>query len=490
MVSRASTAQAFGAGLARVGEERFGAARRSGKQKSNLGRAAGVSAAALTLIAGLAGCGNTYRPVVSAINPVGPASQPTKFAVAVSNTSNTVTPNAAGLVTFVDFSGDTILSTPSVVSNPSYFGLDFSGVYGYTLNSAGVFEDFALNNPTALITSDIVQTQLAANAAPASISSFSVGGSSDIFIPEPGLGQVAVLFNPASPSLVQSLSTGLNSNPVYVVGADGTERAYAILQGAGQVAAIEGSPVSISANIATGATPVYGVMTPDTRRTFILNKGSGTVSVINVINNTLDTANPTITLPNTPSGGAPNPVWADLSPRLNGLAGNNQLVVLNQGDGVRPGTLSIINIPLCNQTAQATNPNCNATNPVDATGFGTIFATVTVGVNPVMVSILQDGSRAYVVNAGNSTTQGSVSVVSLTSGLVTATIAGDSTSTVAGNVWGHPNSVAATTGLPTGKVYVTSGDSRYLTVIETDTDKVDTHVPLQGLGVRVLVTQP
>ena len=33
------------------------------------------------------GCGNQYRPVVTAINPVGPASQPTKYAIAISNPS-------------------------------------------------------------------------------------------------------------------------------------------------------------------------------------------------------------------------------------------------------------------------------------------------------------------------------------------------------------------------------------------------------------------
>ena len=108
-----------------------------------------------------------------------------------------------------------------------------------------------------------------------------------------------------------------------------------------------------------------------------------------------------------------------------------------------------------------------------------------------MVSVLQDGSRAYVVNRGNGTTPSSVSVVSLTSGLVTATIAGDASSTVAGAVWGQQlNSVAATTGTPTGKVYVTAADSRYMTVIRTDIDAVDTHVSLQGTGVRVLVNAP
>jgi len=232
-------------------------------------------------------------------------------------------------------------------------------------------------------------------------------------------------------------------------------------------------------------------MTTDTRRAFILNKGDGTVSVINEINNALDSTTPTITLPNiayTGGTAAPNPVWADLSTVY------SELVVLNQGDGVHPGSLSIISIPLCNQSAQATNPNCNAANPADATGFGQIVATVPVGVNPVMVSVLHDGSRAYVANAGNATTPGSVSVVNLISGTVSATIstgADQPNNLTASTVFGlHPNSIAATTGTPTGKVYITSADSRYLTILFTDTDTVQNHITLQGLGLRVQLTSP
>ena len=61
--------------------------------------------------------------------------------------------------------------------------------------------------------------------------------------------------------------------------------------------------------------------------------------------------------------------------------------------------------------------------------------------------------------------------------------------TTPGEIYGHPNTIAATTGTPTGKVYVTSSDNKYMTVIETDTDTVDTHISLQGLGIRVYVTQ-
>ena len=449
----------------------------------------------------LAGCGNTYRPVVSAINPVGPAGQPTKYAVAISSPSAT----SSGLATFVDFSGDTVLSTPSILPNPSYFAANDGGNQGYTINASGSLDAFNLNNPAALLTSDITQTTLSANSNPVTISAITPGGgSSTVFIPEANGSKVAVLSGGGDPALLQEVAVA--ANPVYVVGYDGTPRVYAISQGSGggngsisAIEAISSSSLSVSATIPVGVKPVYGVMTSDDRRAFILNQGSGTVSVVNVINNALDSTTPTITLPKvvyTGGTSAPNPVWADLS------TVNSEFVVLNQGDGTHPGSLSIISIPLCNTNTQVANPNCNAANPVDATGFGQIVATANVGINPQMVSVLKDGSRAYVVNQRDSTGtcnagEGSVTVVNLITGVVSSTICG--VSTVAGTaganasptlVYGHPNTVAATTGTPTGKVYVTSPDSLYLTVIYTDTDTVQTHIPLQGLGVRVIVTSP
>ena len=173
-----------------------------------------------------------------------------------------------------------------------------------------------------------------------------------------------------------------------------------------------------------GRGPVYGVMTVDDRRAFILNQTDGTVSVINAQNNALDTPVNTI-----PVG--TRPVWADLA------SGLNELVVANEGNGTTtPGSVTIIEIPLCSVSALPTNPNCNPTNPIDATTFGQVVATVPVGINPIMVSVLSDYTRAYVANAGNPalpcaangvavagvSTTCTVSVVNLTSNTVTATI--------------------------------------------------------------------
>jgi DNA-binding beta-propeller fold protein YncE len=73
-----------------------------------------------------------------------------------------------------------------------------------------------------------------------------------------------------------------------------------------------------------------------------------------------------------------------------------------------------------------------------------------------------------------------VSVVNLTSNTVTATIP----------INGHPAYIATTDSVPTGKVYVVCNDSQVMTVIKTDTDTVDTTIPLQGYGVSVRVSNP
>jgi YVTN family beta-propeller protein len=140
--------------------------------------------------------------------------------------------------------------------------------------------------------------------------------------------------------------------------------------------------------------------------------------------------------------------------------------------------VSIINIPLCSASALPGNPNCDVNNPIDANGFGQVLANVPVGVNPLMVAVLQDGSRAYVVNQADST----VSVVNLTTNTVTATIPVPATT--------HPNFIAAISGTPTGKVYITSPETNSMTVIRTDTDKVETTIPLQGKGVMVRTQHP
>ncbi|HEY6412723.1 MAG TPA: YncE family protein [Edaphobacter sp.] len=440
-------------------------------------RSAAKSASSFALtaaaLASILGCGNTYRPVVSAINPVGPAGQPTKYAIAVSSPS----PTSPGLVTIVDFSGDTVLITANLGVDPYYLALNSGGTTGtantgYTLNRDGTVTSFGIS--TSLQTKDVLQTTLLSGAAPNNILPL----ATSTYISEPGRNSIAQLTG-APPALKQELPVDTGYTPVYIAGSSAGTRAYAISQASnplnpGQVAAIDIASNTISNRINVGVAPIYGVMTGDGRRVFVMNQGDGTVSVINAQTNQLDVAPAGSTNPIVVGTVGAQPVWADLAPV------RNELVVANAGDGVNPGSLSIINIPLCSVTTLPSNPGCDPTNPVDAVGFGQVLATVPVGVNSLMVAVLQDvpNSRAYVLNQHDST----VSVVNLTTNTVSKVIP------VPASV--HPTFIAATSGTPTGKVYVTSPETNTMTIIRTDTDVVETTVDMQGKGVQVRVTAP
>ena len=183
-------------------------------------------------------------------------------------------------------------------------------------------------------------------------------------------------------------------------------------------------------------------MTPDTYRTFIANRGSGTITVINSQLNALDSANPTITV-----GGGP--VYMDYYRQ-------GQLLVTANYDS---NTISIIDVSL------DIYGNDSAT-------FGKVLKTIPVGLHPVEVAVLQDGSRVYVANQGDiaAGTPGSISVVSLTNYTVQKTI----------SLTSNPHAIAAVYNYPIGKVYVASQNSPYLTVIRTDTDIVSATPEMQG----------
>jgi YVTN family beta-propeller protein len=102
--------------------------------------------------------------------------------------------------------------------------------------------------------------------------------------------------------------------------------------------------------------------------------------------------------------------------------------------------------------------------------------TIPVGKGPVAVTVLQDGSRAYVANQ----TDGTVSVVDLKSFVVTGTIP----------VYGgaHPDLISSVSGIGTGTVYVLSKDSQYVTAIRTDTDQVSANIFLQSYGMALRST--
>lgn len=344
-------------------------------------RNAMASLALGAVLLGAAGCGDEFRPPVSSISPVGPAAQPARYIVAISDPGN----GQPGLFNMIDFSGDTILNTTGIGVSPQYQILGLNATELYDLNHDGSVNNLAVQSN--IRPNDLQTGTLFAGADANSI--FPTGNFAYITEPYTGSAHAPSIAEVKGfpPSVQQELTVA--PNPIFIAGTPTSARIYAISQGAtpptstGTVTAIQVATNSISNTFAVGTNPVYGVMTADNNRAFVLNEGSNSVSVINVNTDQLD-ATPG---PN-PIQVGNGPVWADL------YAANNLLVTANSTGN----SVSVLSIPLCSVLALPTNPACDASNPTDAATFGTVLATVPVGMDPQMVTILQDGTRAYVAN--------------------------------------------------------------------------------------------
>lgn len=475
-----------------------------------------AAAARLLLISAgcgaVAGCGAQYRPVVTPITPTGPPSQPSAYFVAISSPS----PTSAGLVSILNYSGDTVVGQAALSNGPFSFVMNSSGSAAYNINSdettagltGGAPGAFVLNSYAitvgnssggGLLTQNISTSTIPAAAFP--LNAFST--TTALYLTEPYVDPVTMSYSPngnaplgsgfvaeltgTTPALQQEI--GVAPNPINFASASGAPRLYSISQGTtnggtlstplltpnacatpssvttpGEADSIEVTTNTVSTRLPLGICPVYGIMSADYSRAFILNRGSGTVTVINSQSNVLDanantangTAGSTINVGLSAKSG---PVFADL------YTPTSLLVTANYDDD----TISVINVP--------TDVYGN-----DGPTFGTLKTIqLPVGSGPVAVTILRDGSRAYVANQKN----GTVSVVNLSSFLLTKTI---SLPPSAGGATPFPKSIASVYSTPTSKVYVASSNSATVAVISTQTDTVSATVPLPGDAVAVYST--
>ena len=460
--------------------------------------AAGLGAAMM------AGCGSSYRSVVTSTNPSGPASQPSSLAVILSNPSTT----ADGIATIVDYSGDTIMATASLGPNPQAFSLDSSGSTGYTINSDGTLTSFTAS--TSLQQKNVAYSTLPTTANPAGMFSPSTGmwvsdlasDDVDVLTGSPLTFKIAI---PVAPTPVSIFGSSANLKRYFAVSLNNSSTASAsaipftdmtcntapstVTQN-GEVDVLEVSSYSVSAQLPVGKCPVYALENGDGSRLFVLNRGSDTISVINTQTNALDSCTPFLnqagqtvnchpTLPLstaavtatgiTPTNGTTDanlpsvagPVYAEYN------AATETLVVADY-DG---GTVSIIDVSM-------------DIYGNDSSTFGSTY-TVKVGKtstpSPAAVTVLYSGDRAYTANQADdsgSTGNGSVSIINLKSHTLEKTL----------TVVGHPRTVVSTSNSLYGKVYVASPDSEYVTVIDVSQDAVDTTVLVEGNVMDVRTT--
>jgi len=481
--------------------------------------------AALAIAALIAGCGDNYRPVVTPVNTSGPPAQVTSYVIAVSAPS----PTTAGVVTIIDYSGDSILTEAPIGPGPKVFTLDELGATGYTINSDGTMSNFAIT--TSLQAKNVSESTLPNGSVPVNIMAPSAGlWATDL------TGNAVDLFQGSPQAYKLSIPLGSLASaatmPVFTTGSATLtgQREYVLSQNvpntaAGQIAcnlsprtAPTGviTPIEISSNTAdpsipVGKCPVFALGTPDQQRLFVLNRGDDTITVINSNKNSLD-ACPVPLVPVPPST-VPTACPAPYNTNQNGQPISYHPVLPLSAAALTPADAP----PNCNLT---TNPTCGmgaiagpvsavynaATQQIvvanydggsisvidvsldeygnDSATFGTTY-TIPVGntatPDPADVTVLYDGSKAYTANQNDGAENGTVTVVNLSTHTVEKTL----------TVEGHPRSIASTQNSEYSKIYTASPDSPYITIIQstpTVTDSIDTTVLLEGNVVDMRAT--
>ena len=109
---------------------------------------------AISIAVVVAGCGETYRPVVTPVAVTGPAPQPQSYAV-VTTTAGT---NSAGLANIFDASGDTLLTQALLGNGPLALALSSTGTSATTANTDGTVNTFTPS--TTLETKNIQSSTL------------------------------------------------------------------------------------------------------------------------------------------------------------------------------------------------------------------------------------------------------------------------------------------------------------------------------------------
>jgi DNA-binding beta-propeller fold protein YncE len=439
--------------------------------------------AAVVAAALIAGCGSAYRPVITPINPSGPPAQPNSLVAVVSSPAPAA--SSPGVVTILDYSGDTVMARANIGPGPIAFTVDATGSNGYTVNSDHTLTNFQVSS--ALQEKFVTFSTLPITSQITNLFSPSAGlwaadldqNVSDVLTGSPATFKLAI---PLASTPIAIIGTGSIGQHNYAISQNNSNtpsgsiipfgvacnNAPGSVSQNGEADALEVSTFTVSARIPLGKCPVYAVATPDGRRVFVLNRGSDTVTVINSQNNSLDactpftnqngqlvTCHPSLPL-STAAGLSGANVPAVAGPVYGEYNAATQQLIVADYDG---GTISVIDVSL-------------DIYGDDSQTFGTTF-TIPVGKNPASVTALADGSRAYTADQAD----GTVHVVNLASHKVVKTL----------GVVGHPRTVVSTSNSLYGKIYVASPDSPYVTILRTDQDIVDTTVLVEGNIVDVRV---
>ena len=372
------------------------------------------------------GCGDTFRPIASPLPTPGgdPGTFDSLTVINCNGTTSRIGPLATCAGTArsnsltINVSGDSLTASADIGVAPGMVSYDATHAVFYVPNTT-----------TDLITSVVSgSTATTLTVAPGSNPLMSVVGSIEEYALNSGSGSVCPNLSViaiASNAVTSTVCVG--SSPAY--GLQTGANVFVLDKVLNQVNVYSPQQGKFVASIAVGTTPVYAVASFDRNFLYVVNQGSSDISIVD--------ANAFTVVNTVPSGGS-GPVSAFLDRSL------VRLYILNQAN--------------------------NTVTGFDATGNSTLtkLGTATVGPNPVSLTVLTGGTRAFTANSGNNTVSeintGSFTTKALTVGADPSALVTDVASSNDGS-----------------KLYaasVTSGNFKNgVTVIRTSDDAVITTLP-------------
>jgi YVTN family beta-propeller protein len=310
-------------------------------------------------------CNDVYRPIAYPV-PVPGGDPGTADEVAVLQPGLSGNPD---IVSIINATGDTNVGNKQFGPGAAWITFDASKSVILTANTS-------INTVTAasLLTSTTTTATLTQNSRPVFLGTrrpgivyvVNQGVVASCDVPVQGIQSASIgIVLSGSVSLSQNtclkFGSSVSHHPIYLTQTSDTSRVVVLDDQSNEAWILDGVNYDVMANIGVGSTPVWAVTSPDSTTAYVINRGSSDISVVNLSTDAVVTTVPT---------GGSGPVYAAVDTKL------TRLYVVNQGDS----TLSVFDI--------------SHSVPVP------IRTGIPVGPSPNSVTILPDGSAAYVANTG------------------------------------------------------------------------------------------
>ena len=390
-------------------------------QRSNLCFGASrISSLAVPLLLAVLGinCGETYRPIAQPIPGPSPTPAPTGHIFALAANGLAAAPDGTllsppnqllnpGSMGRIDIAGDSVVGVVSAGLGPVHAALTTDGGKVYVANSG---EDTVTVAPFTS-TTDLVQLCDAAGCPPVAPVFVGTTESGRMYVADAGNGTISVIdtnsnvviktyaVDPAFAGQPLPLPDR-NSHPVALAELPNGTKIYSLNRGTNSVSSINTLDGSIAKVIALGSTPVWAAASTDNMHVYVLDS-SGTVSVIDTLVDSVVSS-----------------VAAAASGQLENQLFYDKLfnrIYVTDANAASPA-VALFDI--------GANGALLAHNPSRTTIPAAPGSTCTSNPIPSSITLIGDGSRAYVASyqTGNGQICTQATVVDTGTGLATKTI--------------------------------------------------------------------